>query len=49
MKCIHLSECMEQRGRCREYKSLEDIQNDVRRINENFGKKPAGAEPKDED
>ena len=49
MKCIHLSECMEQRGRCREYKSLEDIQNDVRRINENFGKKPAGDESEDED
>lgn len=34
--CLHKSECMEQRGICREFKSLEDLKRDVERINENF-------------
>lgn len=45
--CLHKAECMERRGPCREYKTLEDIANDVKRINENFKKTPA--RPKDGD
>lgn len=41
--CIHLNGCMEQRGICSEFKTLEDIANDVKRINENFKKAAAGA------
>ena len=39
--CIHFDECMERRGPCREHKTLEDIANDVKRINENFKKAAA--------
>lgn len=34
--CIHFDVCMERRGVCTEFKTLEDIANDVKRINENF-------------
>ena len=36
--CIHFSECMEQRGPCKEFKTLEGIKNDVQRINADYKK-----------
>ena len=39
--CIYYPICMEQRGICTEFKTLEDIANDVKRINENFKKTAA--------
>ena len=41
--CIHFDECWEQRGICSEFKTLEDIANDVKRINENYKKTASGA------
>ena len=43
--CIYYSICFERRGPCREFKTLEDIANDVKRINENF--KEVATRPKD--
>ena len=31
--CIHYSECMEQRGRCREYKDLKGVMEDIEMLN----------------
>ena len=33
--CIHVKECMEQRGPCIEYKTLEDVRKEIEYINEN--------------
>ena len=32
--CLHLFECMEQRGRCREYKDLEEVRKDIEMLNQ---------------
>ena len=32
--CLHYSECMEQRGRCREYKNLEEVKQDIEMLNQ---------------
>lgn len=34
--CIHFSYCMERRGACREHKTLEDIANEIKSINEKY-------------
>ncbi len=47
--CIHFDECMERRGVCSEHKTLEDIANDVKRINENFKKTPTRTQDRHED
>ena len=31
--CLHNHECMEQRGRCREYKDLEEVREDIEMLN----------------
>lgn len=31
--CLHYSECMEQRGRCREYKDLEEVRKEIEMLN----------------
>ena len=31
--CLHLFECMEQRGRCREYKDLEEVREEIAMLN----------------
>ena len=33
--CIHYSYCMERRGICTEYKTLEMIRNEIKMLNEN--------------
>ena len=33
--CIHYSYCMERRGICREFKTLEMIRNEIKMLNEN--------------
>jgi hypothetical protein len=40
--CIHLNECWEQRGPCREYKDLRQVREDIERINENYKKTASG-------
>ena len=32
--CLHFSECMEQRGRCREYKDLKGVIEDIGMLNQ---------------
>ena len=32
--CLHLFECMEQRGRCREYKDLKGVIKDIEMLNQ---------------
>ena len=32
--CLHNHECMEQRGRCREYKDLEEVREDIEMLNQ---------------
>lgn len=32
--CLHLFECMEQRGRCREYKDLKGVIEDIEMLNQ---------------
>ena len=32
--CLHYSECMEQRGRCREYKDLKGVIEDIEMLNQ---------------
>ena len=32
--CLHNHECMEQRGRCREYKDLEEVREDMEMLNQ---------------
>jgi len=32
--CLHYSECMEQRGRCREYKDLKGVMEDIEMLNQ---------------
>ena len=39
-KCLHQWECMEQRGQCTEYKTLEQVRKEIEELNENH-KKPA--------
>lgn len=31
--CLHNHECMEQRGRCREYKDLEEVREEIEMLN----------------
>ena len=45
--CLYYRICFERRGICSEFKTLEDIANDVKRINENF--KETSTRPKDGD
>lgn len=33
--CLHYSECMEQRGICTEYKTLEQVRQEIEKLNEN--------------
>lgn len=44
--CLHNHECMEQRGRCREYKDLEEVREDIEMLNK---KKAAAANPEGPD
>ena len=46
--CLHYSECMEQRGICTEYKTLEMIENEIKMLNENFAKAPRSTATSDE-
>ena len=32
--CLHNHECMEQRGRCREYKDLKGVMEDIEMLNQ---------------
>lgn len=45
-KCIHTDECFEKRGRCTSFKTpkqaRKEIKDDVKRINANYKKAPAG-------
>lgn len=34
--CLHLHECMEQRGRCKEYKTLKEVKKDIEMLNKMF-------------
>ena len=34
--CLHQWECMEQRGRCREYKSKEEIRQQIEMLNKTY-------------
>ena len=53
IRCWIRDRCMEQRGRCALFKTpkqaRKEAREDAKRINENFGKKPAGDESEDED
>ena len=53
VRCWIRDRCMEQRGRCALFKTpkqaRKEAREDAKRINENFGKKPAGDESEDED
>ena len=31
--CLHFSECMERRGKCKEYKDLEEVRKDIAMLN----------------
>lgn len=31
--CLHFSECMERRGKCKEYKDLEEVKRDIEMLN----------------
>ena len=32
--CLHYSECMERRGKCKEYKDLEEVRKDIEMLNQ---------------
>lgn len=32
--CLHYSECMERRGKCKEYKDLEEVKKDIAMLNQ---------------
>ena len=32
--CLHYSECMERRGKCKEYKDLEEVRKDIAMLNQ---------------
>ena len=38
--CLHFHECMEQRGICTEYKTLEQVRQEIEKLNENQKKAP---------
>lgn len=37
-ECLHLRECFERRGPCREYKTLKGVQREIEELNENYQK-----------
>ncbi|MBQ2299570.1 MAG: hypothetical protein II278_09390 [Bacteroidaceae bacterium] len=47
-ECIHKPVCMEQRGQCTEYKTLEMIRNEIRMLNENQAPPAVRSVPADE-
>lgn len=44
--CIYFKICMERRGRCREFKTLKDVKNEIESINKKY---KAATGPKDRD
>ena len=46
--CLHYHICMERRGRCTQYKTLEMIRNEIKMLNENQKTAPATAKGDDE-
>lgn len=39
--CLHQWKCMEQRGQCKDYKTLEGIRKEIESINKKYGQKAA--------
>lgn len=35
--CLHQWECWEQRGRCKEYRSKEEVRNQIEMLNQKYG------------
>ena len=48
-ECIYYPICFEQRGPCRERKTLEDIKKEIERINENYKRTTADSTTSDKD
>ena len=46
--CLYYQICMEQRGQCTEYKTLEMIRNEIRMLNENQAPPSVRTVPADE-
>lgn len=47
--CIYYSICFEQRGPCRERKTLEDIRKEIEQLNENYKRTAADSTTSDKD
>lgn len=52
-KCMHLAECFEQRGRCKDFETLKQyrkrVRKEIEQLNENKETSSEGAEDSNED